>query len=128
LLHHAPAAPTDQPEKTDEQRDSDEVEPQAQPAGKVPVQGIDADVGAVQKSRPQRPGCADGQGVAGEFVRAADRRLEKFAQQHVDPDQHGSQEHQCAAEQQAESGQAARQGHHRFKHPPFEKLTAAVII
>ena len=76
----------DQAEKGEQQRDPGKIERQAQPARKQAVERVDADVGAVEERRAERPGGAQRERVACELVGAADRGVEELAQRDVDAD------------------------------------------
>src|SRR5712692_5067980 len=99
----------DQAEESDEQRQAGEIEREPQGTRQQHVQGVDADVRAVEQRRAERPGGAERERVARKLVGAADRRVEELAQRDVDADQQRGGEHQRAAEPQAEAGQAARE-------------------
>src|SRR5215210_906956 len=111
LLDHAPAMPSDQAEEGQEQHEPGEIECEPRPRGKPHIQGIDADMGAVDERGPETPGCADCKRIARKLVRPADRAGEELAHQHVDPDQDRREQHEGASEPEAPLRETAHPRH-----------------
>src|SRR3546814_11321451 len=66
------------------------------------VERIDADIGTAQQGEAERPGGADGEGIARQLVRAAHADEENLAQQDIDRNDEGRDQHQGAAERSEE--------------------------
>src|SRR3546814_2938994 len=70
------------------------------------VERIDADIGTAQQGEAERPGGADGEGIARQLVRAAHADEENLAQQDIDRNDEGRDQHQGAAEPDGVAGDA----------------------
>ena len=85
------------------------------------VEGVDANMRAIDERGCEAPGRSDRQRVARQLVGTADRAGEELAHQHVDADQQRGEQHQGAPEPQAPLGQSPHAGkrasHMRFPDP-----------